>query len=380
MSDNHLNRREMLKMGTVASAATFLSLSGANNSASAQSQARLSGAADKIIRIWGNENPFGPSPKARQAITKAVLAGNRYATGEITSLEKMIAERENVAPESVILGTGSGEVLAMAAVAYGLEKGEIVAADPTFAWLLRYAEFVGAKVNKIPLDENQSHDLKAMRRAVGSNTKLVYVCNPNNPTSTIVPSSRLRQFCEDVAEKTPVLVDEAYLEYLDDFPAQSMIDLVRKNQNVIVLRTFSKIYGLAGLRLGYGLAKPEIAAKLKQFRMTWLNPISLRAGIASLEDKDFVRESRRENAETRRFVLAEMDKLKLAYAPNPQGNFFWLKVGADQRDLPAKLAKSNIYIAGPNPRPLSEDWTRVTVGTMEEMRAFSKAMQAVYKN
>jgi histidinol-phosphate aminotransferase len=182
-----------------------------------------------------------------------------------------------------------------------------------------------------------------------------------------------------VSKQTPILVDEAYLEYIDDFPASSMIDLVRKKQNVIVLRTFSKIYGLAGLRLGYGLAKPDIANRLKQFRMTWLNPVSLLAGIASLEDSDFVRESRRKNGETRRFVLAEMDKLKLSYAPNPQANFFWLKVGAANRDLPAKLVKSDVYIAGLNPRPLDSDWARVTIGTTEEMQAFSKSMQSIFK-
>jgi histidinol-phosphate aminotransferase len=369
----------MLKIGAFASAASFLSLAANPYSAYAQNQTAKGVSTDKIIRLWGNENPYGPSPKARQAIIDAALAGNRYASSEINTIEKMIAEREGVAPESVILGTGSGEVLAMAAMAFGLDKGEIVTPDPTFFWLMRYAEFIGAKINRVPLDQNRAHDLKAMRERVGSNTKLVYVCNPNNPTATIVPSHQLRQFCEDVSKQTPVLVDEAYLEYLNDFPASSMIDLVRKGQNVMVLRTFSKIYGLAGLRLGYGLAKPEIANRLKQFRMTWLNPVSLRAGIASLEDTDFVRESRRKNAETRRFVLAEMDKLKLAYAPNPQGNFFWLNVGANRREAPVALAKSNIYVAGLNPRPLDSDSMRVTIGTMEEMQAFVRAMQAIVK-
>lgn len=372
----NINRRDLLKMG--ASAAAFLGFGAVTGEAVAQVRpVAATGAGD--VRIWGNENPYGPSPKARQAIVEAAVAGNRYASTEITALERLIAERENVAPESVVLGTGSGEVLAMAAVAYGLDKGEIVAADPTFAWLMRYAEFLGAKVNRVPLDANHAHDLPAMRERVNAKTKLVYVCNPNNPTATIVPSDQLRQFCEDAAKQTTVLVDEAYLEYLDDFPASSMIDLVRKGRNVIVLRTFSKIYGLAGLRLGYGLAKPEIASRLKQFRMTWLNPVSLRAGLASLQDEEFVRESRRKNAEVRRSVLAEMDKLKLAYAPNPQGNFFYLKAGAANRELPAKLAKSNIYIAGLAARPLDSDWARVTIGTPEEMRAFTTAMQAIYR-
>jgi histidinol-phosphate aminotransferase len=287
--------------------------------------------------------------------------------------------REGVSPESVILGTGSGEVLAMAAIAYGLDKGEIVTADPSFFWLMNYAESLGAKIIRVPLDVNHVHDLKAMSKRVGANTKLVYMCNPNNPTATIVSSSQLRRFCEDTAKRTPVLVDEAYLEYTNDFPASSMIDLVRKGQNVIVLRTFSKIYGLAGIRLGYGLAKPEIAAQLKKFRMTWLNPVSIKAGLAALQDADFVRESRRKNLETRKYFQSEMDALNLAYAAS-HGNFIWLNLGANQKDLPVKLAKNNIYIAGMNPRPLGSDWTRVTIGTSEEMRAVVRAMQTIYKN
>lgn len=359
----------MLKFGAFASAAGFVNFSLPETAAAQTTNGQ------NVIRLSSNENPYGPSPKARQAIIEAVSIGNRYAINEAATLEKMIAEREGVAPENVVLATGSGEVLAMAAVAYGLDKGEIVTPDNTFFGLLRYAEGIGAKINRVPLDANHAHDLNAMKNRVSSATKLVYVCNPNNPTGTIVSSSQLRQFCDEVSKTTPILVDEAYLEYLDDFPASSMIDLVRKGGNIIVLRTFSKIYGLAGLRVGYGLARKDIADNLKKFRMTWLNPLSLRAAIASLQDEAFVRESRKKNADARKFVQAEMDKLKLVHAP-AHANFIWFNVGANRRDLPVKLIKSNIQIRG-NGAPLDSDWTRVTIGTMNEMQSFTKALREI---
>ncbi|MDQ3799875.1 MAG: aminotransferase class I/II-fold pyridoxal phosphate-dependent enzyme [Acidobacteriota bacterium] len=376
MSNHSFNRREMLKIGAMASATAFLNFgSGGGGTANAQNSA----VPQPIIRLSGNENPYGPSPKARQAIVEAAASGNRYAGVEAAQLEKMIAERENVAPESIVLGTGSGEVLAMAAVAYGLEKSEMVAADNTFMWLLQYAERIGARVNRVPLDADYAHDLDAMSRRVSPATKLVYVCNPNNPTGTIVSTPKLKQFCEEVSGKTTILIDEAYLEYTDDFPANSMIDFVRKGANVIVLRTFSKIYGLAGMRVGYGIAKPEIAARLRRFRMTWLNPVSLRAAIASLQDADFVKESRRKNTEVQIFTRRELDRMNLKYVPSP-ANSIWLNVGAGNRDLPQKLAKFKIQIRGGGNLPLDSDWARISIGTMAEMKIFTDALRQTLRS
>ncbi|HEX9927393.1 MAG TPA: histidinol-phosphate transaminase [Pyrinomonadaceae bacterium] len=367
MSIHSFNRREMLKIGAFAGASAFLHLGTGGSTIAAQSQS--------IIRLSSNENPYGPSPKARQAIIESVSLGNRYSQTEAAQLEKLVAERENVAPESVVLGTGSGELLAMAAVAYGLNQSEIVTASPTFFGLLQYAERIGARINRVPLDADHVHDLDAMSRRVSASTKLVYVCNPNNPTGTIVSTEKLKQFCEVVSKQAPILVDEAYLEYVDDFPASSMIDFVRKGANVIVLRTFSKIYGLAGMRVGYGLAKPEIAARLKQFRMTWFNPVSLRAAIASLQDTEFVRESRRRNTATREFMKREFEKMNFPQVPS-QANSIWVNFGAGNRDLPARLAKYNIQIRGASNAPLDSDWARITVGTQEEMQIFFKALRA----
>lgn len=375
MTIHSFNRREMLKIGALTSVSTFLNFNVNTGKAIAQSSV----SPESIIRLSGNENPYGPSPKARRAIVEAVANGNRYATGEAARLEKMIAERENVAPQSIVLGTGSGEVLAMAAVAYGPGQGEIVAADNTFLWLLTYAERIGARVDRVPLDANHTHDLDAMSRRISPATKLVYVCNPNNPTGTIVSTVRLKQFCEEVSKKTTILIDEAYLEYLNDFPASSMIDFVRKGANVIVLRTFSKIYGLAGMRVGYGIAKPEIAARIRQFRMTWLNPVSLRAAIASLQDADFVRESRRLNSEVQAYTRRELDKMNLKYVPSP-ANSIWLNVGTGNRDLPTRLVKFNVQIRGGGNLPLDSDWARISIGTMAEMKIFTDALRQTLRS
>lgn len=375
MSIRSFNRREALRIGAFGGASALLSIGAAGRRVFAGEFLPSPKPAGAVIRLSGNENPYGPSPKAKQAIIEALSLGNRYAQTEAAQLEKMIAERESVAPESVVPGSGSGEVLAMAAVAYGLDQGEILTASPSFPALVQYAERIGARIVRVPLDADGVHDLDAMSRAVTAATRLVYVCNPNNPTGTIAPTEKLRQFCADVSRRATVLVDEAYLEYADDFPASSMIDLVRKGADVIVLRTFSKIYGLAGMRVGYGLAKPEIAARLRRFRMSWFNPVSLRAAIASLQDQEFVGESRRRNNLTREFMRREFEKMNLRQVPS-HVNSIWVNMGAGNRDLPARLAGYNIQIRGAGNAPLDSDWARITVGTQQEMQVFFKALRA----
>lgn len=293
-------RREWLKLSAF-SAGAALAFSSFDFPTKAQN------GAGKIIKLSSNENPYGFSPKARAAILDSLADGNRYANPEmVAKLEQEIATREGLKPENVVLGTGSGEVLCMAAIAFG--RGEIVAPEPTFPSLMRYAENFGGRVKSVPLNEKFEHDFAAMSKAVSAETSLVYVCNPNNPTASISPNDALRGFCQETAKKTLVFADEAYLEYTDDFPRNSMIDLVKKGENVIVSRTFSKIYGMAGLRVGYGLAKTDIVQKLRKFRMTWLNNLSINAALTAYADQDFVAQSKRKNAEVRQNFLKELDK------------------------------------------------------------------------
>ena len=360
-----MNRRNLLKGGLAGlAAATFL------RPAEVFAAAEPRSSTGKFIKLSSNENPYGFSPGAKQALLDSVADGNRYASPDLVNkLEQEIAAREGLKAENVVLGTGSGEVLCMAAIAFG--QGEIVAPDPTFQSLMRYAETLGAKIKNVPLNEKFEHDFDSMAKAVGTATSLVYVCNPNNPTASLSPGNDLLAFCRETARKVTVFADEAYLEYTDDFPRNSLVELVRKGENVIVSRTFSKIYGMAGLRIGYGLAPAEIARKLKRFRMTWFNNPSLSAALAALADQDFIAESRRKNNEVRRDLMNELDRMKLSYAPSA-ANFLWVKTGPGSNDLGDKMRRHNILLG--NPR---NDWARVTVGTRDEMIAFIKAFKEI---
>jgi histidinol-phosphate aminotransferase len=330
-----------------------------------------------VIRIAFNENPDGPSPAAREAIRSGAGVANRYIMDEQQELERTIAQREGIEPGEVILGSGSGEVLAMAGVAFGLEKEQIIAADNTFFILPQYAKAIGAQLVPVPLTETFHHDLDAMASKVNSNTSLVYICNPNNPTGTVLDAAKLRAFCEEVGRTATVLVDEAYLDYEPDLSG-SMIDRVRKGKNVIVTRTFSKIYGMAGMRIGYGLAPKPIADRLKRVRMTWINHLSANAALASFGETDFVKHSRERNAAAREAFCAVLRKKSIRYVPS-HTNFIYVYAGQQNRDLPAALLANGIMISRGG-KPLTEDWARFSVGTMQEMQAAGAALEQVYQS
>lgn len=360
-------RREWLKLSAISAAALAFS-SFESKEAAAQN------ASNKIIKLTSNENPYGFSPKARQAILDSVAEGNRYASPDLVGkLEREIAAREGLKPENVVLGTGSGEVLCMTGAAYGWQNGEVVSPDPTFALLSRYAANFNAKIINVPLDSKHEHDFEAMAKQVSDKTSLVYVCNPNNPTATLAPNAELKQFCRETAKKTAVFADEAYLEYTDDFPRNSMVELIKNGENVIVSRTFSKIYGMAGLRVGYGLARADVAEKIKKFRMTWFNNLTLNAALAAFADQEFVSESKRKNAAVRRAFLTEMNRMNLKSAAS-EANFVWLNTGESLNDLGDRVKSRNILLG--NPR---DGWARITIGTSDEMQAFVKALKEIKK-
>lgn len=359
-------RREWLKISALSGAALAFSAFDFSTAAAANNNS------GKPIKLTSNENPHGFSPKARAAILDSLADGNRYAHPEqVAKLEQEIAAREGLKAENVVLGTGSGEVLCMAAIAFG--QKEIVAPAPTFTSLMRYAESLGAKIRNAPLNEKFEHDFDALARLTGENTSLVYVCNPNNPTAGLSPEAALRAFVRETAKKTLVFADEAYLEYTEDYPRNSLVDLVRAGERIVVSRTFSKIYGMAGLRVGYGLARADLAERLKKFRMTWFNNLSIQAALAAYADTDFIAQSRRRNAAVRRAFLSEMDKLNLKYAPS-DANFVWLNTGENLADLGDRMRAHNISLA--NPR---NGWARVTIGTDAEMQAFVKALKEIRK-
>lgn len=327
------------------------------------------------LRLSLNENPWGPGPQARAAIIAATDEACRYPADIQRRLVETIAAKEQVDKGLVALGSGSGELLHMLAFGW-CDRGQVVCAWPTFNQLMAFAEKVGSEVRKVPLDAQLAHDLVALAAATTPNTSLLYLCNPNNPTGTVIPGPALRAFCAEMAQRTLVVVDEAYLDLVDEGATESMVDLVRGGANVVVLRTFSKIHGLAGLRVGYAIARPEVAARLRRLQFTTPNVLGLAAATASLGDADYLARTRAALIADRRRITAACDELGLRYAV-PQGSFVFLKPGMPADAFRAKMKDKQIEVGRPF-EPLL-DWSRVSVGTTEETSVFIEALRGVVK-
>lgn len=329
---------------------------------------------DDVIALDSNESPFGMSPSARKAITGAIDLSNRYPHGFYPQLKEMISERENVTPEHIILGAGSTEVM-VTLIHYARIDGEILVGDPTYFDFLYYATRSERSVNKVRLTDRFAHDLDAMEKRISSRTDLIYICNPDNPTGTITPKDKLLPFCEQASKKALVVVDEAYHDYVEDESYSSMIDLVKKVKNLIVTRTFSKIFGLAGLRIGYGIAHPDVIEKLKKLSrnfapVAWL---SLKAAMAGYQDRAFIRSAREKNNKAKAFLSERLDGLGLYRIPS-HANFVLFKVEQDASVLARRLEAQKILV-----RPFrfhGAQWIRVSCGTREELGAFISALAA----
>jgi histidinol-phosphate aminotransferase len=367
------SRRDWMKSAAVAAACM-----GAAGGVTARSHS-LRGRANAPVRLFANENPLGPSEAARRAIADSIVDANRYVNqaGDLARLKALIAAREGLTPEHIVVGSGSSEILCQAALAFGIGGGELIAADPTFNLLPRYAETVGARVHRVPLDERFEHDLAEMDRRATQSVGLVYVCNPNNPTGTLLAADRLRAFCEEISRRAVVFVDEAYIEYTDNPARATTVDLVRKGNNMIVLRTFSKIYGLAGMRIGYAMARPDLAARLSKYTVSVVNTLGVRAALASLEDAEFVATSRRANVEARNATYRALDAVGAKYVPS-SANFVYFRAGEKNKGLPAALAGRGVLL-NPTGAPLAAEWGRLTIGTPDEMRLFASALRETFK-
>lgn len=329
-------------------------------------------------RLNSNENPHGPSERARRAMTDAFGEGCRYPGGQNKKLEELIAKKEGLSPDQVILGAGSGEILRMAAMAYGPQGGELLTAHPTYEGLESAARTIGAFVHRVPLNKNFEHDLDMMDRRTTQAVRLVFVCNPNNPTGTIVPGDRLRAFCKEVSRRSVVLVDEAYHDYVEAPEYSSMIDLAREGYNVIISRTFSKIHAMAGLRVGYGFARPDIVSRLRQFR-NMINILGLQAAMASYQDPEFQSFSRKKNAEARSYLYKVLDELSYKYVPS-HANFVFFKLGKDVQTQAFRDVMEKKYgILVGRTFPPYNDHCRVSMGTMDEMKIFATALREVTK-
>jgi histidinol-phosphate aminotransferase len=322
------------------------------------------------VRLNSNENPYGPSEKARKAVIQILSEANRYQFAQASEFRKTLAAKEGVEESWIHLGSGSGELLCQTGISYGLEGGELLSAYPTFPLLMTYAEKMRARWKKIDLNENLEHDYKAIASGISADTKLVIICNPNNPTGTLVDPSIVASFCEEVSKKVPVFSDEAYLEFLEPAQQKSMIDLVKKGSNVIVARTFSKIYGLAGLRMGYIVAHPDTIKRIGKYGdEISASQTAIAAAKASLGDEDFMKMTRQKNAEARKVLTDYLDRAKISYGKS-HINLLFFPAPKDGRTMLTRLEEKGFLIRIWDYQ--QKEWCRVSIGTADEMKAFVK--------
>jgi histidinol-phosphate aminotransferase len=337
--------------------------------------ARASGPPPLPVRLDSNENPFGPAAAALEAIEKSRAQGHRYPDDLEDDLTGVLARHHGVKPENIILGCGSGEILRMADLAFtGAGRG-VVAADPTFEAVLMFAKVTRGEGVRVPLTPDFRHDLKAMASACDPRTGLVYVCNPNNPTGTVVRRGELASFLDAVRGPTVVLVDEAYHHFVEDPRYSSALELLSEHPNLLVARTFSKIYGLAGMRLGYGVGSEAILAAMKPYRL-WSNANTavLAAALAVLADSDLIARQRAMLNDTRRWLMGELEKEGRKVIPS-ETNFVMIEVGRDVGPLVEAFKAKQVWVG--RRFAALPTWLRVTIGTPEETAYFLETLRAL---
>ena len=326
------------------------------------------------VRLSANENPYGPSSKAFQAMTASFNRACRYPDEHNNLLIDKLAKLNGVDDDQILLGDGSGEILKLCAETFTRPgNGNLVAAEPTFEAILNNASANGAEVVKVPLTRTYAHDLPKMLS--GEKIGLIYICNPNNPTASITPKNELRDFIAKTPPQTTVLVDEAYFHYADSPDYESVIPLVKDHPNLIVSRTFSKIYGMAGLRCGYCVAQKETIDRLRRNQM-WdsVNCMALAAATASLDDPDHVSNHQRLNREAKTFVTSELEKMGYEQIPS-QANFIMFDCKRSVVPLIQAMKERKVRVG--RLFPALPTHMRLTIGKKSEMERFVEAFRQV---
>jgi histidinol-phosphate aminotransferase len=365
------SRRSFLHLSAAASAAATFRF--ATEPMLAAASRRKPHAPDAVM-IDSNENPLGPSQSARDAIASIIPQGGRYSDNLTDELVQTFAQMEGLNPEYVTATVGSTPPLALSVMAFCNAQKSYVTGDPGFELGMMTAENNGARVVKVPLTKTHAHDVKAML-AAAPDAGLFYVCNPNNPTGTLTPRSDIEYLIANKPADSVVVVDEAYIHFTDAAP--SAVDLVKGGKDVVVLRTFSKVYGMAGIRCGLLIARPDLSKKVLQRGGFNFMPITaVVAATASLRDSSLVAERRRINASIRQQTFQFLDRNGFSYIPS-ESNCFMIDVKRPGQEVRDAMAKENVMVG--RIWPIMPTWVRVTVGTQEEMAKFQSAFQKVMK-
>src|SRR5438270_9589813 len=378
-----ISRRKFAQLLGAGAAGTVVTISRAAAAEPVASASTSPSAPGSVVRLSSNENPYGPSQKALQAMTDAFNLAWRYPDEHADLLVDSLAQVNGVGRDQILLGDGSGEILKLCAEVFTgpisgnrsgpAGRGTMVAADPTFEAILNHARVNGAEVVKIPLTSTFAHDLPKM--AAAANEGLIYICNPNNPTASITLKNELRDFIAKAPRQTMLLVDEAYYHYADSADYDSVIPLIRDYPNLIVARTFSKIYGMAGLRCGYCIAQREAIEQIRPYQ-PWdsVNIMALAAAVASLSDADQVSNGRRLNTETKAFLTSELDSMGYKQIPS-QANFVMIDVKRPVVPLIQALKERNVQVG--RLFPALPNYMRLTIGKKSEMEAFLSAFRQI---
>ncbi|MGI4790542.1 MAG: histidinol-phosphate transaminase [Janthinobacterium lividum] len=328
-----------------------------------------------VIKLASNENPLGPSPHALNALTSAAAGVALYPEGSAPALRQAVAAAQDMPENSLIFGNGSDEVLHLLAMTFLRPGDEIIQGDPSFSMYEIYATQCDSVPVKVPL-KNYTHDLGAMADAVTEKTRIIFIANPNNPTGTLVRQAEVERFLARIPENILVVFDEAYDEYVSDADKPDLRPYVLAGRNVVILHTFSKAYGLAGLRVGYGITRPEIAEILNRVRSPFnVNLVAQAAATAALADPKHVKQAVALNAEGLRYFYAEFEKMGLAYVPS-EGNFVLVDVGRDSREVFEQLQQKGVIVRAAHGMGLPQH-IRVTTGTMAQNKRFIAALREV---
>jgi histidinol-phosphate aminotransferase len=328
------------------------------------------------VKLASNENPLGPAPKALEAIRARLGELHLYPDGDCFYLKNGLAKKLGVAPEEIIFGNGSNEIIELAARTFMRAGDEAVMARQAFIVYKLIVQAAGGVAKEIPL-RDFTHNLDAIADAVSANTRIVFLANPNNPTGTIFRRTEWERFLDRLPEGVLVIADEAYFEYVKDPEYPNSLRYRDRGKTILTLRTFSKLYGLAALRIGYGVAPKDVIALMQRVRQPFnVNSVAQWAALAALGDEEHVRKSLENNRQGMEYLNAELDKLGLSYVPS-HGNFILLRVG-DGNEVFQRLLTQGVIV-----RPVGAyefpEYVRVTVGTMDENRRFIEALGRVVR-
>jgi histidinol-phosphate aminotransferase len=322
----------------------------------------------RSIKLASNENSLGPSPAALKALKDAFGDINRYPDGSGFYLTKSLSEKLDVGQDELILGNGSNELIDIAVKTFLRDSDEAVMATPSFVVYAMAVKSVGGSPVQVPL-KNYAHDLSAMADAISPKTKMVFIANPNNPTGTINTKVELEQLMEKISDNILVILDEAYYEYVTDTDYADSMRYLRSDKNILILRTFSKIYGLAGLRLGYGIAKKEIISNMNRLREPFnTNTLAQKAAIGALGENQHVINSRDINESGKQYLYHELDSMGIQYV-NTEANFVYIPI-ENAMSIHEKLLEMGVII-----RPMGPKAIRVTIGLPEENSKFIEALK-----